>query len=91
MLALASLTTGENDMSTDSRYLAETFLAVINTRDPDLVDRFISEDYRNHNAFVADGREANRQFPTAFLAGLPDVGATMEVLPPLAAGPEAQP
>ena len=63
-------------MNTDSQHLAETFLAMVNTHDPDLVDRFVAEDYRNHNAFVADGREANRQFWTAFFAGLPDVSAT---------------
>ena len=34
----------------------------------------------NHNAFVADGREANRQFWTAFFAALPDLSATMEDL-----------
>ena len=67
-------------MSTSSRHLAETFLAMLNTHDPDLVDRFVAEDYRNHNAFVDDGREANRRFWTAFFAGLPDVSAPMEDL-----------
>jgi steroid delta-isomerase-like uncharacterized protein len=67
-------------MNTDSQHLAETFLAMINSHDPDLVDRFIREDYRNHNAFVADGREANRQFWTAFFTALPDISATMEDL-----------
>ena len=43
-------------------------VAMLNTHDPDLVDRFVAEDYRNHNPFVADGREANRQFWTAFFA-----------------------
>ena len=53
---------------------------MINTHDPDAVDRFVAEDYVNHNAFVADGREANRQFWTVFFAGLPDVRVTMEDL-----------
>ena len=35
-------------------------------------------DYRNHNPFVADGREANRQFWTTFFAALPDLSVTME-------------
>ena len=42
-------------------------VTMLNEHDPDLVDRFVAEDYRNHNAFVADGREANRQFWTGVL------------------------
>ena len=67
-------------MDTNGRHLAETYLAMLNTHEPDLVDRFVSEDYRNHNAFVGDGREANRQFWAAFFAGLPDLSATVEDL-----------
>jgi steroid delta-isomerase-like uncharacterized protein len=62
------------------RRLAETFVQMLNTHDPDLVDAFIATDYRNHNAFVDDGREANRQFWAAFFAALPDLTATMEDL-----------
>ena len=65
-------------METNGQHLAETYLAMLNTHEPDLVDRFVAEDYRNHNAFVADGREANRQFWKAFFTGLPDLSATME-------------
>jgi len=60
--------------------LADRYVEMINAHDPDAVDRFVAEDYVNHNAFVADGREANRQFWTAFFAGLPDVRVTMEDL-----------
>ena len=60
--------------------LADRYVEMINTHDPDAVDRFVAEDYVNHIAFVADGREANRQFWTAFFAGLPDVRVTMEDL-----------
>ena len=60
--------------------LADRYVEMINTHDPDAVDRFVAEDYVNHNAFVADGREANRQFWTIFFAGLPDVRVTMEDL-----------
>lgn len=67
-------------MATNGQQLAETYVAMLNTHDPDLVDRFVAEDYRNHNAFVADGREANRQFWSAFFAALPDLSATMEDL-----------
>ena len=64
----------------DAQQLAETYLDMLNTHDPDLVDRFVAEDYINHNVVVADGREANRQFWTAFFTGLPDVTVTMEDL-----------
>lgn len=65
-------------MDTNGQRLAETYLAMLNTHEPDLVDRFVAEDYRNHNAFVGDGREANRQFWAAFFTSLPDLSATME-------------
>jgi predicted ester cyclase len=67
-------------MQTNGQQLADTYLEMLNTHAPDLVDRFVSGTYRNHNAFVADGREANRQFWTAFFAALPDLSATMEDL-----------
>lgn len=67
-------------MTTSAEQLADTYLAMLNTHDPDLVDQFVAKDYINHNPFVADGREANRQFWTAFFAGLPDLSATMEDL-----------
>jgi steroid delta-isomerase-like uncharacterized protein len=60
--------------------LAETFVKMLNTHNPDLVDQFVAEGYINHNAFVADGREANRQFWHAFFVALPDVSASMEDL-----------
>ena len=43
-----------------------------NTHQPDLVDEYVAVDYRNHNPFVADGREANRQLWTMFYTALPD-------------------
>lgn len=67
-------------MPTNEQQLAETYLAMLNTHQPDLVDRFVAEQYINHNTVVADGREANRQFWAAFFRGLPDVTATMEDL-----------
>jgi steroid delta-isomerase-like uncharacterized protein len=67
-------------MTTSAHQLAGLFVEMTNTHDPDLVDRFIAEDYVNHNDFVADGREANRQFWAAFFTGLPDVTVTMEDL-----------
>src|SRR5947209_6158974 len=67
-------------MQTKGRNLAETYRAMLNRHEPDLVDHFVGETYRNHNAFVGDGREANRQFWTAFFSALPDLSATMEDL-----------
>jgi steroid delta-isomerase-like uncharacterized protein len=67
-------------MNNTERRLAETFVQMLNTHDPDLVDSFLATDYRNHNAFVDDGREANRQFWAGFFAALPDLTATMEDL-----------
>ena len=67
-------------MTTSGHPLADLFVEMTNTQDPDLVDRFVAEDYVNHNDFVADGREANRQFWSAFFTGLPDVRVTMEDL-----------
>lgn len=67
-------------MTTNEQHLAETYLAMLNTHEPDLVDGFVADGYRNHNAFVADGREANRQFWATFFAALPDLAATMEDL-----------
>jgi steroid delta-isomerase-like uncharacterized protein len=67
-------------MTSPGHQLAELFAEMTNTHNPDLVDRFIAEDYDNHNDFVAGGREANRQFWTAFFTGLPDVAVTMEDL-----------
>jgi steroid delta-isomerase-like uncharacterized protein len=63
-------------MTTSS--LAEVYLTMLNRHDPDLVDAFVADDYINHNAVVADGREANRAFWAAFFTGLPDLTATME-------------
>ena len=61
--------------------LAETFVKMINTHDPDVVDQFEAEGYVNHEAlFSAVGREANRQFWHTFFAALPDVSAIMEDL-----------
>ncbi|MBF4588308.1 ester cyclase [Curtobacterium sp. VKM Ac-2887] len=62
----------------EHRALVETYLEMLNAHHPDLVDRFLAEDYVNHNVVVADGREANRAFWAMFFAGLPDVTATME-------------
>ena len=67
-------------MDATGKQLAESYLVMLNTHEPDLVDRFVAEEYRNHNAFVADGREANREFWTGFFSALPDLSATMEDL-----------
>ncbi|MGO9153581.1 ester cyclase [Mycobacterium sp.] len=67
-------------MNDTGHRLAAAYLKMLNERDPDLVDTFVARDYRNHNAFVDDGREANRRFWAAFFVALPDLTATMEDL-----------
>jgi steroid delta-isomerase-like uncharacterized protein len=65
-------------MDLNEQHLVAAYVAMLNGHDTDLLDVFVAEDYRNHNAFVADGREANRQFWTAFFGALPDLSATVE-------------
>jgi steroid delta-isomerase-like uncharacterized protein len=67
-------------MTAAAQDLAETFVRMLNEHDPDLVDKFVAPDYRNHNAFVGDGREANRTFWAGFFTALPDLTARMEDL-----------
>ncbi|HEY2551935.1 MAG TPA: ester cyclase [Streptosporangiaceae bacterium] len=68
-------------MDTHGQQLAETFVKMINTHDPDVVDQFEAEGYVNHEAlFSAEGREANRQFWQTFFAAIPDLSASMEDL-----------
>lgn len=47
-------------MDVIARNLADTYITMLNTHNPILVDQIVAENYINHNAFVADGREANR-------------------------------
>ena len=63
-------------MNNKTQRLAEAFLNMLNTHDPDLVDTFVATEYRNHNFLVPDGREANREFWAGFFAALPDLTAT---------------
>ena len=67
-------------MNDTGHRLAAAYLKMLNEHHPDLVDTFVARDYRNRNAFVDDGREANRRFWAAFFAALPDLTATMEDL-----------
>jgi len=68
-------------MTTREHQLADLYVEMINTHNPDLEDLFLAEDYINHEAlFFAEGREANQQFWAAFFTGLPDVKVTMEDL-----------
>jgi steroid delta-isomerase-like uncharacterized protein len=68
------------DSKTDGRTLAERYLKGLNDHDPDAVDGFVAVDYVNHNAFVADGREANRAWWSTFFTAFPDIKTTMDDL-----------
>jgi steroid delta-isomerase-like uncharacterized protein len=65
-------------MTANLHSLVEAFVRMLNEHDPDLVDRFVAADYINHNVFVADGREANREFWASLFTALPDLTATVE-------------
>ena len=65
---------------THGRTLAERHLQGLNDHNPDAVDGFVAVDYVNHNAFVEDGREANRAFWSSFFEAFPDITATMDDL-----------
>jgi steroid delta-isomerase-like uncharacterized protein len=67
-------------LSQNAEQLAETYLEMHNTHQPDLVDRFVAVDYVNHNPLVADGREANRELWKRFYAAMPDMEVTQEDL-----------
>jgi steroid delta-isomerase-like uncharacterized protein len=67
-------------MDDTAQRLAEAFVRMLNEHDPDLVGTFVASNYRNHNVFVDDGRDANRQFWAGFFAALPDLTATTEDL-----------
>jgi steroid delta-isomerase-like uncharacterized protein len=67
-------------MTTTARDLVDAFVTMLNDHDPDMVDRFVAPEYINHNAFVADGREANSRFWANFFTALPDLTATLEDL-----------
>jgi predicted ester cyclase len=58
--------------------VAHAFADLMNGHDPDAVDGFIAEDYLNHNDFVEDGREANREFWRQWFAAFPDTEVSLD-------------
>jgi predicted ester cyclase len=67
-------------MTGTTRTVAHAFVDLVNGHDADGVDRFIAEGYVNHNAFVDDGREANRAFWRSWFAAFPDTEVTLDDL-----------
>lgn len=61
-----------------ARTVAHAFADLMNGHDPDAVDGFVAEDYVNHNAFVEDGREANRAFWAQWFAAFPDTEVSLD-------------
>jgi steroid delta-isomerase-like uncharacterized protein len=58
--------------------VAHAFADLMNGHDPDAVDRFVAQDYVNHNEFVEDGREANRAFWAQWFAAFPDTEVSLD-------------
>ena len=61
-------------MDTHGQELAETFVKMVNTHDPDLVDQFMAEDYINHKRVssltaakrtASSGTRSSRRCPTS--------------------------
>jgi hypothetical protein len=63
------------DGQTDGRTLAERYLKGLNDHSPGAVDGFLTVDYINHDAFVADGREANRAWWSTFFTAFGGLGS----------------
>lgn len=58
--------------------MAHGFAQMLNEKDVNLLDRLLAEDYMNHNRYVEDGREANKQFWSYWLSAFPDTEVTVE-------------
>jgi steroid delta-isomerase-like uncharacterized protein len=56
--------------------LAHTFAEALNTKNLELFDTLVSEDYINHNVFVENGRRAVKEVFAGFLAAFPDLQVT---------------
>ena len=69
-----------NTSTTHRRFatVAHAFADLMNGHDPDAVDGFVADDYINHNAFVDDGREANRAFWRLWFAAFPDTEVSLD-------------
>lgn len=58
--------------------MAYSFAQMLNEKDVSLLDRLLAEDYVNHNRYVENGREANKQFWSYWLFAFPDTEVTVE-------------
>ena len=58
--------------------MAYSFAEMLNEKDVSLLDRLLAEDYVNHNPYVENGREANKQFWSYWLSAFPDTEVTVE-------------
>jgi predicted ester cyclase len=65
-------------MKEQHKTLAHTFATILNTRDLNALDGLLASTYINHNPFVADGIEANKQFWHQWLQAFPDTHVTVE-------------
>ncbi len=62
----------------DGEAMAHSFADMLNEKDVGLLDVLLAEDYVNHNRYVEDGREANKQFWSYWLSSFPDTEVTVD-------------
>ena len=70
--------TAIDDVVTTNRALVDTFVRMLNEHDPDMVAELVAVHYVNHNPFVDDGRDANRELWAGFFAALPDLQVSID-------------
>jgi steroid delta-isomerase-like uncharacterized protein len=62
----------------DQTQFAHGFAAMLNARNPDMLDELLAENYINHNVFVPDGLAANKAFWRQWIAAFPDTRVVVE-------------
>lgn len=58
--------------------MAYGFAEMLNEKNVNALDSLLAEDYVNHNRYVENGREANKQFWSYWLSAFPDTQVTVE-------------
>ncbi|CAM4289164.1 ester cyclase [Nocardiopsis rhodophaea] len=58
--------------------VAHHFVDMMNSHSADALDDFVIEDYIDHNTYLENGREANREFWKMWFAAFPDTEVTLD-------------